>query len=84
MLEGFSLVVVHESIINYPLIHLIKTKIKDNIIEFDEMELWNEVSMRTNCENRQEDLKIVHCKYLNARFECNDIVIFIYSHYHFV
>ena len=59
MLEGFSLVVVHESIINYPLIHLIKTKIKDNIIEFDEMELWNEVSMRTNCENRQEDLKIV-------------------------
>ena len=22
-----------------------------------------------------------HCKYLNARFECNDIVIFIYSHY---
>ena len=23
----------------------------------------------------------LHCKYLNARFECNDIVIFIYSHY---
>ena len=23
----------------------------------------------------------IHCKYLNARFECNDIVIFIYSHY---
>ena len=22
-----------------------------------------------------------HCKYLNARFECNDIVISIYSHY---
>ena len=22
-----------------------------------------------------------HCKYLNARFECNDIVIFIYCHY---
>ena len=22
-----------------------------------------------------------HCKYLNARFECNDIVFFIYSHY---
>ena len=22
-----------------------------------------------------------HCKYLNARFECNDIVSFIYSHY---
>ena len=24
---------------------------------------------------------IAHCKYLNARFECNDIVIFICSHY---
>ena len=24
----------------------------------------------------------VHCKFLNARFESNDIVIFIYSHYH--
>jgi len=23
----------------------------------------------------------LHCKYLNAGFECNDIVIFIYSHY---
>ena len=23
----------------------------------------------------------IHCKYLNARFECNDIVIFIYNHY---
>ena len=23
----------------------------------------------------------IHFKYLNARFECNDIVIFIYSHY---
>ena len=23
----------------------------------------------------------VHCKFLNARFECNSIVIFIYSHY---
>ena len=22
-----------------------------------------------------------HCKFLNARFECNDIVIFINSHY---
>ena len=26
-------------------------------------------------------LRYVHCKYLNAWFECNDIVIFIYSHY---
>ena len=26
-------------------------------------------------------LYFIHCKYLNARFECNDIVIFIYSHY---
>ena len=26
-------------------------------------------------------LNCIHCKYLNARFECNDIVIFIYSHY---
>ena len=25
--------------------------------------------------------KIVHCKYLNAWFECNDIVISVYSHY---
>ena len=24
-----------------------------------------------------------HCKYLNARFECNDIVISVYSHYPF-
>jgi hypothetical protein len=23
-----------------------------------------------------------HCKYLNAWFECNDIVISVYSHYH--
>ena len=23
----------------------------------------------------------IHCKFLNARFECNDIVIFIYVHY---
>ena len=23
----------------------------------------------------------IHCKFLNARFECNDIVIFKYSHY---
>ena len=23
----------------------------------------------------------IHCKFLNARFECNDIVIFIYRHY---
>ena len=23
----------------------------------------------------------IHCKFLNARFECNDIVILIYSHY---
>ena len=23
----------------------------------------------------------VHCKYLNARSECNDIVISVYSHY---
>ena len=23
----------------------------------------------------------LHCKYCNAKFECNDIVIFIYSHY---
>ena len=23
----------------------------------------------------------MHCKYLNAWFECNDIVIFVYSHY---
>ena len=23
----------------------------------------------------------MHCKYLNARFEFNDIVIFMYSHY---
>ena len=26
---------------------------------------------------------LVHCKYLNARFECNDIVISVYSHYPF-
>ena len=25
----------------------------------------------------------MHCKYLNARFECNDIVISVYSHYPF-
>ena len=25
----------------------------------------------------------LHCKYLNARFECNDIVISVYSHYPF-
>ena len=25
---------------------------------------------------------LIHCKFLNARFECNEIVIFIYSHYH--
>ena len=25
--------------------------------------------------------RLVHCKYLNAWFECNDIVISIYSHY---
>ena len=24
---------------------------------------------------------LLHCKYLNARFECNSIVISIYSHY---
>ena len=24
---------------------------------------------------------ILHCKYLNARSECNDIVISVYSHY---
>ena len=24
---------------------------------------------------------MIHCKFLNAIFECNDIVIFIYSHY---
>ena len=23
----------------------------------------------------------IHCKFLSARFECNDIVIFIYRHY---
>ena len=23
----------------------------------------------------------LHCKYLNAIFECNDIIIFIYSQY---
>ena len=28
-------------------------------------------------------LQAVHCKYLNARFECNDIVISVYSHYPF-
>ena len=27
------------------------------------------------------DVKCLHCKYLNARSECNDIVIFVYSHY---
>ena len=27
------------------------------------------------------NISAVHCKYLNARFACNDIVIFIYSHY---
>ena len=26
---------------------------------------------------------LVHCKYMNARFECNDIVIPDYSHYPF-
>ena len=26
----------------------------------------------------------MYCKFLNASFECNDIVIFIYSHYPFV
>ena len=24
--------------------------------------------------------RVLDCKFLNARFECNDIVIFIYSH----
>ena len=29
-------------------------------------------------------LPLTHCKYLNARFECNDIVISVYScHYPF-
>ena len=26
-------------------------------------------------------VKYIHCKYLNARSECNDIVISVYSHY---
>ena len=26
-------------------------------------------------------ITIKYCKFLNARFECKDIVIFIYSHY---
>ena len=25
--------------------------------------------------------QMLHCKYLNARSECNDIVISVYSHY---
>ena len=32
--------------------------------------------------HKKSDIRI-HCKYLNARFECNDIVIFVYSHYPF-
>ena len=28
-----------------------------------------------------ESLSCIHCKYLNAWFECNDIVISVYSHY---
>ena len=27
------------------------------------------------------ELHNLHCKWMNARIECNDIVIFIYSHY---
>ena len=30
-----------------------------------------------------EPFQNIHCKYLIARSECNDIVIFIYSHYPF-
>ena len=26
-------------------------------------------------------IQVVNFKYLNARFECNDIIIFVYSHY---
>ena len=29
----------------------------------------------------KKSILYIHCKFLNARFECNDIVIFIYSHY---
>ena len=32
------------------------------------------------CKSGQERFS-VHCKYLNARSECNDIVISVYSHY---
>ena len=31
--------------------------------------------------NNNDILKYIHCKYLNARSECNDIVISVYSHY---
>ena len=27
------------------------------------------------------NVTVIHCKYLNAWFECNDIVISVYSHY---
>ena len=36
-------------------------------------------SHQNYCQNFK--LKIIHCKYLNAWFECNDIVISVYSHY---
>ena len=38
------------------------------------MNLWS-ISITSNL------LTSVHCKFLNARFERNDTVIFIYSHY---
>ena len=38
--------------------------------------IFSTLSSQVYTENRME-----HCKYLNARSECNDIVISVYSHY---
>ena len=37
--------------------------------------------MRIGTSDWDVQITKLHCKFLNARFECNDIVIFIYSHY---
>ena len=37
--------------------------------------------MTRRTEHKYHLIALTTCKFLNARFECNDIVIFIYSHY---
>ena len=41
------------------------------------------VEVLNNFGRFEVDMVYLHCKYLNARFECNDIVISVYSHYPF-